>query len=128
MSTQLLIMSSSLDFAKIKHLFSQQGQKASNTATGEVVDDMKNDDFRFNVYNQLSFNILEKVEFSNVIYFQPKLEDFSDYRLALEATISIPLSEKLFFTNSFSLAHDTHPATDIPNTTYQIKNSLKYEF
>ena len=32
------------------------------------------------------------------------------------------------YKNSFSLAHDTHPANDIPNTTYQIKNSLKYEF
>ena len=94
----------------------------------ELVDSLSNEDVRLSVYNQLSFNISEKIKFSNSVYYQPKTEDFSDYRLALEASISIPLSKKLFFTNSFSLAHDTHPANDIPNTTYQIKNSLKYEF
>jgi len=94
----------------------------------ELVDEIINNDFRLSLYNRLSFNIFEKVEFSNVLYFQPKLEDFADYRFALEATLSIPLSEKLFFNNSFSLSHDSSPAVDIPNTTYQLMNSLKYEF
>ena len=94
----------------------------------ELVGDVINYDFRLNFYNRLIFEIFEKLTFSNVLYFQPKLEDFFDFRLALEATFIIPLSEKLSFNNSLSLSHDSSPAFEIPNTTYQFKNSLKYEF
>ena len=94
----------------------------------ELVGDVINYDFRLNFYNRLIFEIFEKLTFSNVLYFQPKLEDFFDFRLALEATLIIPLSEKLSFNNSLSLSHDSSPAFEIPNTTYQFKNSLKYEF
>ena len=94
----------------------------------ELVDEVINDDFRFSLYNRLSFNIYEKIEFLNIFYFQPKLEDFTDHRFALEFTLSIPLSKKVFFNNSLSLSHDSSPAEDIPNTTYQFMNSLKYEF
>ena len=94
----------------------------------ELVDNTINQDFRLSIYNQLSFNILEKFKFSNVIYFQPKLEYFTDYRLALKAAILIPFSKKLSFSNSFTLGYDSSPATDIPKTNYQIKNSLKYNF
>ena len=94
----------------------------------ELVDKLINDAFRLSIYNRLIFNIFKKVEFSNVLYFQPKVEDFTDYRLALGATLSIPISEKLFFTNSLNLSHDSSPAIDIPNTNYQFVNSLKYKF
>ena len=94
----------------------------------ELVNEVINDDFRLSLYNRLSFNIFDKVEFSNIIYFQPKLKDFTDYRFALEFTLSIPLSKKVFFNNSLSFSHDSSPSVDIPNTTYQFMNSLKYEF
>ena len=94
----------------------------------ELVDNTINQDFRLSIYNQLSFNIVEKVKFSNVIYFQPQLECFSDYRLALEAAIVIPFSKNLSFANSFTLGYDSSPATDIPNINYQIQNSLQYNF
>jgi len=93
-----------------------------------LVDEVIHDDFRLSLYNRLSFNIFKKIEFSNLFYFQPKLEDFTDHRFALEFTLSIPLSKKVFFNNSLSLSHDSSPAEDIPNTTYQFMNSLKYEF
>ena len=46
-------------------------------------------------HNKLKFEIFENLKFSNVLYFQPKLEDFFDYRFALEATLIVPLSESL---------------------------------
>lgn len=94
----------------------------------DLVDDFVNYDFRLNIYNKLKFEIFENLKFSNVLYFQPKLEDFFDYRFALEATLIVPLSESLSFNNSLSLSYDSSPAFEIPNTTYQFKNSLKYEF
>ena len=93
-----------------------------------LVDDISHNDYRMNFYNELIFNISENLKFSNVIYYQPNIEDYNDYKLALEASLSFPIFKNLFFTNTFTLAHDTYPAVDIPKTTYQIKNSLKFKF
>lgn len=93
-----------------------------------LVDNISHKDCRMNFYNELSFNIYENLKFSNVIYYQPNIEEFNDYKLALESTLSFPIIKNLFFTNTLSFAHDTYPAIDIPKTTYQIKNSLKFKF
>ena len=87
-----------------------------------------NKDYRFQADNYISFKISEKLKVSNSVSYQLKIEDISDYRLEIDAAISALLFKNFFLTNSFSLAHDTHPAYDTPNTTYQIKNSLTYEF
>ena len=93
-----------------------------------LVDAISHRDYRMNFYNELSFNISENLKFSNVIYYQPNIEEYNDYKLALESTLSFPIIKNLYFTNTLSLAHDTYPAVDIPKTTYQIKNSLKFKF
>ena len=94
----------------------------------ELVDGVSNQDLRLSLSNQFSVSLSEKLKFSNKIHYQPKIEDIYDYRLALEASIYVPILKNLFFKNTFVLAHDTHPAFDIPNTTYQIKNGLIYTF
>lgn len=93
-----------------------------------LVDAVSNKDYRMNFYNEFGFNISENFKFSNVIYYQPNIKEYNDNRFALESTMSFPIIKNLFFTNTFSLAHDTYPAIDIPKTTYQIKNSLKFKF
>ena len=93
-----------------------------------LVDDISHKDYRMNFYNEFGFNISENFKFSNVIYYQPNIEEYNDYKFAIESTLSFSIIKNLFFTNTFSLAHDTYPAVDIPKTTYQIKNSLKFKF
>ena len=93
-----------------------------------LVDDISHKDYRMNFYNEFGFNISENFKFSNVIYYQPNIEEYNDYKFAIESTLSFSIIKNLFFTNTFSLAHDTYPAVDIPKTIYQIKNSLKFKF
>ena len=94
----------------------------------QLSNNLVNKDFRLNIYTQLSVNFLEHVQFSNIMYFQPKFTNFSDWRFSSEATISISLSSKLFFRNSFIVGYDSCPAFEVPNTICQIKNSVRYKF
>jgi len=61
-------------------------------------------------------------------YYQPKLATFSDYRIALETSVSLKIYKNLHFTSTFTYQKDTFPVYRIPQEQYKIENGLTYAF
>jgi hypothetical protein len=85
-------------------------------------------DHRMSSY--LSFSIKPSATFSFVstTYFQPRLDQFGDFRLSTDNAILLKISDKLQFKTTYSLLHDTSPPSEVPGTTYRWMNGLKFSF
>lgn len=82
------------------------------------------------VSSYLSFSVKPSTTFSfiNTTYFQPRLDQFSDFRLSTDNAILLKISDKLQFKTTYSLLHDTNPPPEVPRTTYRWMNGLKFTF
>lgn len=63
-----------------------------------------------------------------VVYYQPKLTDFNDYRVSGSATYSIELKKQLRFNIRGELAHDSEPVLGVRNLTYTFLNGFSWAF
>jgi putative salt-induced outer membrane protein YdiY len=77
-----------------------------------------------------SFTLLpeEAVTFISTTYFQPVLNNFSDYRFSNETSLSLDITKKFSFWFSFNYNFNSAPPEEVPNNTYYFKNRLLYEF
>lgn len=81
----------------------------------------------------LSFNIYawEHLAISNTTYYQPILPDFRQPRLSSITSVSLKLTDRLSFNTKYSITHDAllnRGLPDVPETTYQWTNGLRYNF
>ncbi|WP_116108167.1 DUF481 domain-containing protein [Lewinella sp. IMCC34191] len=81
----------------------------------------------------LSFNVYpwEQLSISNTTYYQPILPDFRLPRLSTVTSLSLQLTNRLSVQTRFSLTHDpllNQGLPDVPNTTYDWVNGLRYQF
>lgn len=63
-----------------------------------------------------------------VVYYQPKLTRFSDYRISGSTTYSIELRKQLRFNIRGELSYDSNPVEGVRNMTYTFLNGLSWEF
>lgn len=78
--------------------------------------------------NYLSFsfkNNAKSIEFSSVIYYQPNLNLWADYRLNNQTSISLNISSKLQFVNSINVGFDTYAPINVSNRNINISNGFK---
>jgi hypothetical protein len=78
--------------------------------------------------NYLSFsfkNDSKTLEISSVIYYQPNLNLWADYRLNSQSSISLNISSKLQFVNSINVGFDTYAPINVSNRNINISNGLK---
>ncbi|PPK84301.1 uncharacterized protein DUF481 [Neolewinella xylanilytica] len=81
----------------------------------------------------LSFNLYpwEQLSVSNTTYYQPVLPDFQMPRISTVTSLSLKVTTRLSVQTSFSLTHDpllNQGLPDVPNTTYEWINGLRYSF
>tara|TARA_R110000737_G_scaffold117240_3_gene149952 strand:+ start:5345 stop:6097 length:753 start_codon:yes stop_codon:yes gene_type:complete len=81
--------------------------------TGEFTEDIR-------WSNYLSWFIDPKTffTFSGATYYQPKWEDFDDYRMLGQYTLSFKVTNNFSVKTDFSFFHDTNPPTDVRKTTF----------
>jgi len=84
--------------------------------------------FRASTYLSFNWDISEKVRFKTINYFQPLFNDFTDYRLSNESSLSLGITEKLSYNIAFSLLYDTEPVEGVPNTITSVANGLRFKF
>lgn len=82
-------------------------------------------DHRLSTYLSGGFQITETFNINHVTYFQPNLEDFSDFRVSSETSFSLKISEKLAFRTYFQLVYDRRPPIPVPNLMYTLNNGLE---
>lgn len=80
--------------------------------------------------NYLSFDgqFHETFGLNFITYFQPKLIDFGQYRLANETALRIRITKFLSFKVIYNLTHDSRNLEGVRKTNYTIKNTLSFNF
>ena len=75
-----------------------------------------------------SFQINKNVQLEGFTKFQPNIDQFSDYRINNYLSVRINLSSQFLLNINNIFNFDSMPEDGIPNTDYQIINSVSYTF
>lgn len=78
-------------------------------------------------YLSLDWKISELWEFKTIIYYQPSIADFSDFRISNEATISHKLSQRFSIVAAISFLYDSTPPIDVPVNNFNGSLLLRYK-
>lgn len=85
-------------------------------------------DHRMSDYLSIGLYLNETFSFESTTYYQPLIKNFNDYRISSENTLGFIITKNLSFDLAFSILYDTRQPEDIPGTTYELTNSLRYNF
>ncbi|MFT5667290.1 MAG: hypothetical protein ACI9DK_001479 [Vicingaceae bacterium] len=71
---------------------------------------------------------MEKSAVHWIVYYQPKISNFKDYRVSGSATYTVELIKKLRFNIRGELAYDSNPVVGVNDLTYTFLNGFSWEF
>lgn len=71
---------------------------------------------------------MKKSTLHSVVYFQPNIGDFRDFRVSGSATYTVELNERLRFNIRGELIHDSRPVEGVNNLTYTFLNGFGWVF
>lgn len=81
---------------------------------------------RLSNYLSLSYkNKAKTLEFTSVVYYQPNINYWIDYRLSSQTTIAFNITSKLQFINSLSYGYDSFSPTNISKQNIILSNGIK---
>jgi len=87
-----------------------------------------NKDFRFTGYASVRWFPLKNTTLTSTTFYQPKLSEFSDYRIYSHNSVLIKVVKGLSIGITYIATYDTHPAIGIPKYQYKLLNGLTYTF
>ncbi|MEN8124383.1 MAG: DUF481 domain-containing protein [Bacteroidota bacterium] len=87
-----------------------------------------NNDFRFSGYLSVRLYPTQNIIFTSTTFYQPRLDNFNDYRIYNQNSFSIKVFKKLSLQLTYIISYDTFPAEAIPKTQYELLNGLVYTF
>ncbi len=87
-----------------------------------------NRDWRASTYLSFSYFPTDNLSIVSTTYYQPVLEEFSNYRLATETSLVLGIINSLSLRTTYRLTFDATPATGIPNTFYELTTGVMYSF
>ncbi|WP_339611027.1 DUF481 domain-containing protein [uncultured Planktosalinus sp.] len=87
-----------------------------------------NRDWRASTYLSMSLYPTDNISFVSTTYYQPVLKEMGDFRIATENSFVFGIVEKLSLKVSYTLTFDKTPATNVPNTFYELSTGLLYAF
>ena len=85
-------------------------------------------DFRSSTYFSCSLHPSDRLTIVSTTYYQPKLNQWSDFRISSETSLALPLHKNLAYKATFALNYDRFPALGVPDTQYEFTNGLIYSF
>ena len=83
---------------------------------------------RANFYFLSKYKFKPTINFSNAIYYQPRLNQFSDYRALLKTKLDFKINSSLSFRLSLDIEHDSEPSQTIKSTDVSYMSGLKFNF
>ncbi len=87
-----------------------------------------NNDHRMSTYISAGFKVKDHLTVNSIIYYQPNLLAFNDFRILLETKISVRLTQKLLLNTSFNLIYDSEPPSTVPTIRYNLSNGFSFVF
>jgi len=67
-----------------------------------------------------------QIEFSNVMYYQPLISNFNDFRFTEQFGMNVPISKHLNLTTTLSSYLDTSPPEGIAKYSYAISQGIRF--
>lgn len=103
----------------IGSLFMQEFEKTS--------DDTKTMSYqRLSSYLSLSIkNKSNTLEFASVVYYQPNINFWEDYRLSSQTSLAFNITSKLQFVNSINYGYDSYAPTNVSKKNIILTNGFK---
>lgn len=83
---------------------------------------------RMSSYFSFTLSPEETVTFASTTYFQPLLNDYSDYKLTNETTLFLGITQKLSLNVTLKYNYDSVPPEEVPNTTFYFITGLELAF
>ena len=84
--------------------------------------------WRFNIYLNYVQRLNDSVRVLSTTYYQPAVDDFSDYRLSEEAALSVRMNDSLSLNVSLELSRDSKPPQAVKNTDTTYSTGIEYSF
>lgn len=95
--------------------------------TDEQVDPTERN-YRASSYLSYKISFNRNLEFSSLGYYQPKIDNGSDYMTAWTAELMIHLTKVIDLSYQYEFDYDSQPANDVDNTDTRQKISFVYRF
>jgi putative salt-induced outer membrane protein YdiY len=88
----------------------------------------KNRDVRLSAYVSGNFDFNANFGLSHITYFQPKIDDWADFRISSETDFRFSITSRLAFKTGLSLNYDSRPPEGLIKTFIGWKNTLSFNF
>jgi len=86
------------------------------------------EDWRSSSYISFSLYFNKKVSLISTTYYQPLLNQFSDYRVSNQSTLALKIYKNLSFKSVLNFMYDAFPVAAVPKQQYSLSNGLVYHF
>lgn len=83
---------------------------------------------RANFYFLSKYKITSNIDITNALYYQPRINEFSDYRALLQSKFDFKLSTNLKLRLSIDIEHDSEPSQTIEKTDTSYLTGLVVSF
>ena len=83
---------------------------------------------RLGSYIAFNLKFRDNLSLINTSYFQPLINDFSDFRILTQTDLKIGITKHFAFLLSYIYTFDKVPAIGVPKETHYFGNSIIYEF
>lgn len=83
---------------------------------------------RWNNYINLRFKLKDNISFFNTGYFQPRFDDFGDYRILLDSSLQFAFTENFSFSTSLNLRYDSRPPDGLEPLDLDVRNGFRLTF
>lgn len=83
---------------------------------------------RANFYFLSKYKVNSTVDFSNALYYQPRIKRVSDYRALFESKLDFKINEDLSFRLSLDIEYDSEPPQSILSTDVSYMTGLVFSF
>jgi len=102
--------------------------KEKTAFTAGLTDDGVEEFTRASFYFLSKYKISSAINFSNALYYQPRLSSLSDYRALLESKFDFKINDSLSFRLSLDVAYDSQPSQTIETTDVSYMTGLTFNF
>ncbi len=92
------------------------------------IDKTFQDLLRGNLYLSAVIKPSQTFSFTNTVYFQPRIDNWSNYRITSEISIDAVIIKQLSFRTRFNYFYDSKPAPSVQKTFYSLHNGIAYKF
>ena len=83
---------------------------------------------RASSYISVIISLSDAVDFGNIIYIQPSLQDIEDIRILNDANLICRITNRFSFKTSLSLRFDNQPPDNVKKHDLEVNNGLVWDF